>query len=312
MVCNPTPHDTAHSCRSAVSQVPSQTSTRVTLVICLGLTWILWGSTFLAIKIALPGFPPFFQMGTRFVCAGALLLAWLRVVRGESLPSARQWSNAVIIGGLLLAGGAGGTAHAQRTVASGLAAAFIAVEPALMLCGHWAFGRRPASRELLGILLGLVGVLLLVRGSGFAGSAAGLVAISIAAVSWSVGSVLEVQWLHTARGLMGAASQMICGGSLLLILSAIQHEPLHWPTLSSTLAWLYLVIFGSLFAFSAFATLLRTTRTSVAMSYTFVNPVVAAWLGVTLAGESLTSSELGAMALILASVGLLLVGRKSP
>lgn len=276
------------------------------IALCLAATWILWGSTFLAIKIALPGFPPFFQMGSRFVCAGLILLLWLRLVRGHALPSARQWRNALIVGGLLLAGGAGGTAYAEQTVASGLAAAFIAVEPALMACGHWAFGRKPTGREVFGILLGLGGVILLVSGSGFASSLVGLSAMAVAALSWSVGSVLEVERLHTAPGLMGAASQMICGGSVLLALSAANREPLHWPTLPSTLAWMYLVLFGSLLAFSAFATLLHTTRTSIAMSYTFVNPVVAALLGVSLAGETLTSVEIVATAIIVASVLLLL------
>lgn len=276
------------------------------IALCLAATWILWGSTFLAIKIALPGFPPFFQMGSRFVCAGLILLLWLRLVRGYALPSARQWRNALIVGGLLLAGGAGGTAYAEQTVASGLAAAFIAVEPAMMACGHWAFGRKPTGREVFGILLGLGGVILLVSGSGFASSLVGLSAMAVAALSWSVGSVLEVERLHTAPGLMGAASQMICGGCVLLALSAANREPLHWPTLPSTLAWMYLVVFGSLLAFSAFATLLHTTRTSIAMSYTFVNPVVAALLGVSLAGETLTSVEIAATAIIVASVLLLL------
>lgn len=231
---------------------------------------------------------------------------WLRLVRGHALPSARQWRNAWIVGGLLLAGGGGGTAYAEQTVASGLAAAFIAVEPAMMACGHWAFGRKPTRREVFGILLGLCGVILLVSGSGFASSLVGLSAMAIAALSWSVGSVLEVERLHTAPGLMGAASQMICGGGVLLALSAANREPLHWPTLSSTLAWIYLVVFGSLLAFSAFATLLHTTRTSIAMSYTYVNPVVAALLGVSLAGERLTSVEIAGTAVIVASVALLL------
>jgi len=276
------------------------------IALCLAATWILWGSTFLAIKLALPGFPPFFQMGSRFLCAGLILLLWLRLVRGRALPSARQWRNALIVGGLLLAGGGGGTAYAEQSVASGLAAAFIAVEPAMMACGHWAFGRKPTRREVFGILLGLCGVILLVSGAGFASSTVGLSAMAIAALSWSVGSVLEVERLHTAPGLMGAASQMICGGGVLLAISAASREPLHWPTLSSAVAWIYLVVFGSLLAFSAFATLLHATRTSIAMSYTFVNPVVAAVLGVSLAGETLTPVEVGATAIIVASVVLLL------
>lgn len=285
------------------------TQSKSRIALCLAATWVLWGSTFLAIKVALPSFPPFFQMGSRFLCAGLILLLWLRLVRGHALPRAQQWGNALIVGGLLLAGGGGGTAYAEQTVASGLAAAFIAVEPALMACGHWAFGRKPTRREAFGILIGLCGVILLVSGSGFASSGLGLSAMAIAALSWSVGSVLEVERLHTAPGLMGAASQMICGGGVLLAISAVVREPLHWPTPSSALAWIYLVVFGSLLAFSAFATLLHTTRTSVAMSYTFVNPVVAALLGVSVARETLTSVEVAATAIIVTSVVLLLSDR---
>jgi drug/metabolite transporter (DMT)-like permease len=285
-------------------------ATQTLVGLCLLATWILWGSTFLAIKLALVDLPPFFQMGSRFLCAGTVLLCWLRLKHGLPLPSAGQWRNALIVGGLLLAGGGGGTAYAQQTVASGLAAAFIAVEPALMLCGHWAFGRKPTSREILGILLGACGVILLVRGSGFTASSVGLSAIAIAALSWSVGGVLEVERLPTAPGLMGPATQMICGGGVLLGISAGSGEHLRWPTWSSSLAWIYLVLFGSLLAFSAFAILLRTTRTSIAMSYTFVNPVVAVFLGVTLAGEKLTPSQIMAITIILGSVVLLLSGNR--
>lgn len=209
------------------------TSRQTQVALCLAATWILWGSTFLAIKIALPEFPPFFQMGSRFLCAGIALLSWLSLKRREALPSARQWLNALIVGGLLLVGGGGGTAYAEQSVASGLAAAFIAVEPAMMVCGHWAFGRVPTRGEVFGILLGLCGVMLLVSGSGFAASRVGLSAMAIAALSWSVGSVLEVERLRTAPELMGAASQMICGGGLLLVISAGSGEQLRWPSLSS-------------------------------------------------------------------------------
>src|SRR3569832_700202 len=167
------------------------TKSQSQIALCLAATWILWGSTFLAIKWALPGLPPFFLMGSRFLCAGLILLLWLHLVRGRALPSARQWRNALIVGGLLLAGGGGGTAYAEQSVASGLAAAFIAVEPAMMACGHWAFGRKPTRREVVGILLGLCGVILLVSGTGFASSMDGLSAMVIAALSWSVGRELE-------------------------------------------------------------------------------------------------------------------------
>jgi len=278
----------------------------MTMVVCLLATWFVWGSTYLAIRLALPGFPPFFQMGSRFAVAGALLFVWCWAVRGRTLPTRVQWRNTAIVGCLLLGGGAGATAYAEQSVASGLAAAFIAIEPALMVCANLGFGLKPTRRELAGLVLGLGGVILLVRGSGFASSWTGFAAMSVATVCWSAGSVLEARVLRTAPTAMGAASQMLCGGGLLLVMSAATGEHLHWPSLQATLAWGYLIVFGSLVAFSAFLFLLLRTRTAVAMSYTFVNPVVAAWLGVSLGGERLTPSELVATGIILSSVVLLL------
>jgi drug/metabolite transporter (DMT)-like permease len=191
-------------------------------------TWIVWGSTYLAIKVALPAFPPFLQMGSRFLIAGSLLLLIGRV-RGAQFPSFDEWRSASIVGTLLLVGGAGGTAFAERSVASGLAASFVAFEPALILLMGIVFKKRPTRYEVIGIGLGLLGVVLLIRGDGFSASPIGLVAKSAATISWSAGSVLATNILRSAPGAAGAASQMVCGGLVLLILSRLAHEPLHWP-----------------------------------------------------------------------------------
>jgi drug/metabolite transporter (DMT)-like permease len=176
-----------------------------------------------------------------------------------------------------------------------------------MACGNLFFGRRPSRLEILSMSIGTVGVVLLVRGSGFSASAAGLAAISIATISWSAGSLLGAAKYKTTPGAMGLATQMICGGTLLLILSAATHESPQWPpTTEATLAWVYLVTFGSLIAFSAYMTLLLSTPTPIAMSYTFVNPVIAMGLGAVLAGERLTPSDWLATAIIIGSVALLL------
>src|SRR5690242_9041269 len=125
---------------------------------CLAATWVVWGSTYLAIKFALVSFPPFFQMGTRFIVAGVLLLAWTRL-RGQKMPTRVQWRNALLVGTLMLGGGMGGTAYAEQTVASGLVVAFIAVTPALIAIASLPFGIRPSRLEVLGIGVGLAGVL---------------------------------------------------------------------------------------------------------------------------------------------------------
>jgi drug/metabolite transporter (DMT)-like permease len=269
-------------------------------------TWIVWGSTYLAIRIALPVLPPFLQMGSRFLLAGTLLLLIERI-RGARMPSFDEWRSGGIVGALLLVGGAGGTAYAERSIASGLAASFVAFEPALIVLISLAFGKRPTRQEVVGIVLGLAGVALLIRGNGFSGSPAGLLAMTTATVSWSAGSVLATNTLRSAPGAVGAASQMLWGGLILLLLSHLVHEPVRWPVpFEAVAAWLYLVVFGSMVAFTAFAYLLAHVRTSVAMSYTFVNPIIALALGSVFGAEHFTGIELAATAVIAAGVLLLL------
>ena len=278
------------------------------LILCLAATWLVWGSTYLAIKYALLSFPPFFQMGTRFLFAGALLLAWMRW-RGAAWPDRRQWRNALIVGTLMLGGGMGGTAVAEVTVGSGLVVAFIAVVPLLIAGLNLLWGVKPGRLEAAGIAVGLVGVLLLTQGAGFQASPAGLAAIAIACVTWSVGSVLSQRSMPLAPGAMGFASEMICGGLVLLALSALAGEQPAWPPRPvAVAAWFYLVVFGSLIAFNAYMVLLARASAGLASSYTFVNPVIAMLLGVALAGEVVTGFEWMAAGVVLVGVVLMLRG----
>ncbi|MED5621710.1 drug/metabolite exporter YedA [Ideonella sp. BN130291] len=273
---------------------------------CLAATWVVWGSTYLAIKYALLSLPPFFQMGSRFLVAGLLLLGWMRW-RGAALPSAREWRNALLVGTLMLAGGMGGTAYAEQTVGSGLVVAFIAVVPLMIALVNLCFGIRPQRLETAGIAVGLGGVLMLTQGAGFQASPAGLAAIAIACITWSIGSVLSQRSLPLAPGPMGFASEMICGGLVLLALSGLSGETPQWPPRTeSVLAWVYLVVFGSLIAFNAYMVLLQKASAGLASSYTFVNPVIAMLLGVAIAGEQVTAFEWGAVAVVLAGVVLLM------
>ncbi|NRF69878.1 drug/metabolite exporter YedA [Aquincola sp. S2] len=276
------------------------------VIACLAATWLVWGSTYLAIKIALVSLPPFLQMGSRFVVAGALLFGWM-AWRGAALPSAKQWRNALIVGSLMLGGGMGGTALAEVSVGSGLVVAFIAVVPLMIALANRFYGVKPARAELAGIVVGLGGVLLLTQGAGFQASPAGLAAISVACVTWSLGSVLSQRSLPLAPGAMGFASEMLCGGVVLLVLAAFTGETL--PTQiepQAIAAWAYLVVAGSLIAFNAYMYLLANASPGLASSYTFVNPVIAMLLGVALAGERITLAEWLAAGVILAGVVLLL------
>ncbi|HZF26702.1 MAG TPA: EamA family transporter [Steroidobacteraceae bacterium] len=290
--------DTAHS--GALSPL---------ILACLAATWFIWGSTYLAIKFALVSFPPFFQMGTRFLVAGTVLLVWARW-RGQKMPTLAQWRNALIVGALMLGGSMGGAAYAEQTVASGLVVAFIAITPAVITIASLPFGIRPSRLEVLGICIGMIGVFVLIRGAGFASSPAGLIAMTIATIGWSTGSVLSQNVFRLAPSSAGFASQMLCGGIFLLGLSLLARESFHWPPQPlASAAWIYLVVFGSLLAFSAYMILLSSTSTTLASSYCFVNPVIGMLLGMWLGGETTTSREWIAVAIIVVGVTVVVTSR---
>jgi drug/metabolite transporter (DMT)-like permease len=250
------------------------------------------------------------MMATRFLCAGGLLLGW-QLMRGAAPPTRREWRNAAIIGTLMLGGGMGGVAYAEQTIASGLVVAFIAVMPMLLIVVNLAFRVYPRRSELVAVCVGLAGVLMLTQGTGLRGSPAGLTAITLGTTGWAVASVLSQRTLRLAAGATGFASEMVCGGLALLIMSALAGEPWHWPSLGSAwAAWLYLIVFGTLIAFSAYMLLLARTSASLAASYSLVNPVVALLLGVTLGGEMVSPWEWLAASVVMLGVVILFVGRR--
>jgi len=245
-------------------------------------------------------------MATRFVCAGALLMGW-QMARGAVLPNATEWRNALLVGTLMLGGGMGGVAFAEQTIASGLVVAFIAVIPLLLVLINVAFGVYPRRSEFLAVTVGLAGVLMLTQGSGIRGSPAGLLAIGLGTTSWALGSVLSQRRFPLASGATGFASEMLCGGLVLFVMSALRSESWHLPlVLSAWLAWAYLVVLGSLIAFNAYMLLLSRTSASLAASYSLVNPVVALCLGVTLGGEVVSTWEWLASGVVMVGIVLLL------
>ncbi len=279
------------------------------VLLCLAATWVIWGSTYLAIRFALRGLPPFFQMGSRFVVAGGLVLAWMRW-RGAPWPTWRQWGHAAIVGSLLLVTGMGGTAVAEQTLPSGLVVAFVAVIPALVSLFNLFVGIRPGRLELAGMAVGFIGVLLLTRGAAFHASPTGLAAISLAVCSWALGSVLSQRSYPLAPGAMGYGSEMLVGGIFLLLISLAVGEHPQWPLEPLVWgSWLYLVICGSLLAFNAYMYLLDHSSAAMASSYAFINPLIGMLLGTTLGGEIVSGDEWMAAGVILAGVVLLLSGR---
>jgi drug/metabolite transporter (DMT)-like permease len=298
------------------SPVALPRSTRSTAVVAsLAATWLIWGSTYLAIRFALVSLPPFLQMATRFLTAGLLLMAWMILVRKAAWPSAIEWRNALVVGALMLGGGMGGTAFSEQTIGSGLVVAFIAIVPVIIVALNSVWGVYPSRREAAGIVIGLAGVLLLVQGAGFQASPTGLAALGIACGAWSLGSVLSLHAFKLAPGAVGFASEMLCGGLVLALVGwAAGEAPVlaaHWPPEpSAVLAWLYLVVFGSLIAFNAYMYLLATVPAGLAASYTFVNPVIGLALGVLWGGEVVTGSEWLAAGVVLTGVIVLLSARR--
>lgn len=279
------------------------------VIACLAATWLIWGSTYLAIRFALVSFPPYLQMGSRFLVAGLGLALWMRLVRRTPWPDGRQWRNAFVIGALMLAGGMGSVAVAQQTVGSGVVVVFIAVVPLLIVLINLFWRVVPGRFEVAGIGVGLAGVVMLTRGAGFQASPAGLLAMVTATSCWSLGSVLSQRSLPLAPGAMGFASEMLCGGVVLMVLAALTGETFSWPPQPlAAWAWLYLVVFGSLLAFNAYMVLLAHASAGLAASYTFVNPVIAMLLGVAFGGEVITGWEWTSAGVVLAGV-LLLIAR---
>jgi drug/metabolite transporter (DMT)-like permease len=289
---------------------------RLLIVLAFAAVYVLWGSTYLAIRLAIQTLPPFAMTGTRFTLAGLILFTWA-VLKGERIiPPFSEWRTALIVGGLLLLGGNGGVTWAEKYIASGLAALLVATEPLWVVILNWALSRkRPNSTVLLGVLIGLAGVTLLVSdglGRGSANSWFTLVAggvVLVAAFSWAAGSVYSNHRPIKVSTLMAAGMQMISGGSLLLLMALVhgdfQQLNLSNASWTSIGAFFYLLVFGSLVGFTAYSWLLNNVTPARAATYAYVNPVVAVFLGWVIAGEPLTSRMLSAAAVIIASVILI-------
>ncbi len=271
--------------------------------------YIIWGSTYLAIRWAVQGLPPFFMAGARFLIAGALLFVFLRL-RGTPLPRSKEWGGAALVGVLLLVGGNGLVALAEQWVVSSVAALAIATTPLWAVLFARIWGRWPRRLEWLGLALGFLGIILLNLGSTLHANLLGTALLLLAAGSWALGSVWSQHLPLPASGPMSSAVEMLTAGVVLPILGLAHGEHLTWPAPAASLwALVYLIVFGSLVAFSAYVYLLRHVRPSLATSYAYVNPLVAVILGASLAGEAITWQVLAALLFILTGVVLVALGR---
>ncbi|MEQ4311445.1 drug/metabolite exporter YedA [Pseudomonas syringae] len=267
--------------------------------------YLIWGSTYLMIRIGVESWPPLMMAGVRFLIAGSLMYGFLRF-RGVPAPTWAEWKAAFVIGFLLLACGNGGVTLAEHAgVASGVAALAVATMPLFTLVFGLFWGNRTTSLEWAGIVLGLIGIGLLNLGSNLQASPYGAAVVIFAAAAWAFGSVLS-KHLPLPKGPMASAAEMITAGAVLLIGSMLSGERLaHMPTAAGWGALLYLVVFGSIVAFSAYMYLLKNVRPAAATSYAYVNPAVAVMLGVLFAGETIGLEECMAMVVIISGVVLI-------
>lgn len=277
----------------------------LTLIAAFFALYFIWGSTYLVIRIGVESWPPMLMAGCRFIIAGAILFAWM-LWRGAPLPSLKQCLSAGAIGILLLSCGNGGVTVAEHWgVASGVAALAVATVPLFTLVFGRFFGNRTNALEWAGIALGLFGIVLLNLGSNLQGSPAGAALIIFAAATWAFGSVWSRR-LDLPGGAMASAVEMLVGGGVLLLGSFLSGERLEqMPTAAGWGALAYLVVFGSIIAFSAYMYLLANVRPAAATSYAYVNPAVAVMLGVVFAGEHIGLAESLAMAVIISAVVLI-------
>jgi len=271
--------------------------------------YVLWGSTYFAMRVAvMGGLPPYVMGGARFVAAGGVLYAFLRA-RGAPSPTLREWRGAAVVGGLFFAGGNGPIAIAEQHVSSGLAAVVVATMPVWTMIFSTFWGERPSRTDVIALLVGFAGVAILASGSELRGEPWAALLLLFSPACWALGS-LSSRRVALPAGAMAAAAQMLVGGVVMLAIGTVRGEHVA-PSVpaSAVYAVLYLVVFGSLVGFSAYGHLLRSTRPAVFTSYAYVNPVVALALGALLGAERITASTVLGAGVILAGVSGLTLGR---
>jgi drug/metabolite transporter (DMT)-like permease len=266
--------------------------------------YVIWGSTYFAIRVGVAAWPPLMMAGIRFMLAGGLLFAWLKW-RGQANPSGREVAGAALLGLLMPAIGNGLVTMAETDVSSGIAALMVATVPLFTTLFARVMGQKSHVREWLALVLGFVGIVALNAGSTLSASPRGAALLLFACAGWALGSAIGKR-IPQPAGSMSSAVMMLTGGGELLLGSLFMGERLHaMPGLAGWGALLYLVVFGSIIAYTAYLYLLANVSPAAATSYAYVNPVIAVLLGMLLLGEKIEVQEWGGMAVILSAVVLL-------
>lgn len=303
-------------------ETTKSTSKALLMIAAFAAVYLIWGSTYIAIKFAIETLPPFLMAGIRFLIAGSILYLIALFSDGYQKPTLKQWRTSLIVGTLLLMCGNGGVVMAQRYIPSSLAALLVAVEPMWIVLLNWLYlkNERPSFKVVIGLILGFIGVWLLIGQSiGSNDSANGYAQlfgaglVILAAFCWASGSLYGLRAPSPDSPLLASGMQMLAGGAVLSLVGSLTGEwsrfDLANASTNSILAFFYLIIFGSVIAFTAYSWLLKNASPTVVSTYAYVNPVVAVLLGWTLAKEKLTASMLIGAAVIIGSVALITSNR---
>ena len=287
------------------------------IILAFAVVYIVWGSTYLAIRFAIETIPTFTMAGLRFLIAGLILYVYC-ISRGWTQGlTTRHWVNSLIVGGLLLAGGNGSVVWAEHYVPSGPASLFVAMVPWWMVIIEWIFDKqkKPNAWTSAGLSLGLLGVMILVLPA-WKGQLhpVGTIVLLLASLWWAMGSIYAKRTNLPTSVFTATAMNMMCGGAILLIFSFSQGEwsGIQWSHMSekSVLAFVYLIVFGALLGFSVYIWLLNEVSSSLVSTFAFVNPVVAVFLGWAFNSEPITAHTLIAATVIIAAVVLIIFGQK--
>ncbi len=278
------------------------THRRFLLPACLGVLYVVWGSTYLAQRVAVATMPPLQMAALRFLISGALLYAALRAT-GTPAPTRRAWMAAAASAVPLLVTGMGTAAVALTRVPSGLAALVFGSVPLWTALFYRLSGGRLRRLEVLGLGVGFAGVAVVATRGALRAEPWGAALVVLAAASYALGCVVTRR-APLSPGVMGTASQMLAGGAVLAVASLARGEPIAAPSLRAATALAYLVVLGSLLAYSAFGWLLKNASPALATSYAYVNPVTALALGVAFGGERFTPDDGAGLVLVLAAVAL--------
>jgi len=293
-------------------------ASRAQIVAAFASIYLIWGSTYLAIRYAVETIPPFLMGGIRFLVSGGMLYLWART-RGAPRPTRLHWRNAVIAGGFLLLGGNGAVVWAEQFVPSGLTALLVSILPFWLVIIEWVRPprRRPSGAVLVGLVLGFIGIIVLVgpsdiRGHGIVSPLGALVLI-LGSLSWAIGSFWSRDAELPESGLLTTGMEMLGGGALLLIVGALtgefSHFDIHGISNASAIGLLYLITFGSLLGFTSYIWLLDKVSPARLGTYAYINPIVAVLLGWAIAGEKLSLRTGVAAAIVICAVALITTAR---